>query len=468
MRRPTLALLLGCLLLVAGASALDGYDYYQTIEYAACDQEIYQQDIIIHRTTGTAYNETAGGLETWHIYVGEHCQADYDDIRFTNSTGAELAYYLWPDYDAESARLTVRLEGADAAGSLFVWYGNPTATTTSDENNVFLLFDNFDGESLDTSIWTNSGNSGGVTIENGEAIIRASASSGVNHNRYITSANPLSDSVSVFIRAKYQTAGLYGLNIAVGRSARNHYGSPYIGASYYETLAGGLVRGWGQDSTNLGGSVAVTNYNVYRFDIYDSKADYWLNGNQIFSNRPISFSTFPYVELYVSTWDSGNTVRLYVDYVLVRTYSATPPAATTFSGEQETAAPPMTPIPTRPRATEPIDNVSTSLVDDLINSLGGETVPEPGNDTINWTGLISTIAGAYTSVLGPLAYTLIFSIPFLMMWITQRDMTLPGLVGALFGLFIIVRLPAEFHLVAVTFIAISIVAVVYSLVKERV
>ena len=71
-------------------------------------------------------------------------------------------------------------------------------------------------------------------------------------------------------------------------------------------------------------------------------------------------------------------------------------------------------------------------------------------------------------MLGPLAYTLIFSIPFLMMWITQRDMTLPGLVGALFGLFIIVRLPAEFHLVAVTFIAISIVAVVYSLVKERV
>ncbi len=132
------------------------------------------------------------------------------------------------------------------------------------------------------------------------------------------------------------------------------------------------------------------------------------------------------------------------------------------------AADNMTPIPTRPRANESIDNVSTSLVDDLINSLGGETVPEPGEDTINWTGLISTIGGAYTSILGPLAYTLIFSIPFLMMWITQRDMTLPGLVGALFGLFIIVRLPAEFHLVAVTFIAISIVAVVYSLVKERV
>ena len=130
MRRSALALLLGCLLLVAGASALDGYDYYQTIEYAACDQETYQQDIVIHRSTGTAYNETAGGLETWHIFVGEHCREDYGDIRFTNSTG-DLAYYLWPDYDSSSARFAVRLEGADAAGEVTAWYGNSSAATTS-------------------------------------------------------------------------------------------------------------------------------------------------------------------------------------------------------------------------------------------------------------------------------------------------------------------------------------------------
>ncbi|MDI6720443.1 MAG: DUF2341 domain-containing protein [Methanomicrobiales archaeon] len=367
-RRSALALLLGCLLLVAGASALDGYDYYQTIEYAACDQETYQQDIVIHRTTGTAYNETAGGLEVWHIYVGDHCREDYGDVRFTNSTGAELAYYLWPDYDSSSARFCVRLEGADAAGEVTIWYGAPSAATTSDGNNVFLLFDNFDGESLDTSIWTNNGNSGGVTIENGEAIIWASASSGGVHNRYITSANPLSDSISVSIRAKYQTAGRYGLNIAVGKSARDHYGSPSIGASYFECRKPSISRGWHQDSTNLGGSVDVTNYNEYRFDIYDSKADYWLNGNQIFSNRPISFSTFPYVELYVSTWDSGNTVRLYVDYVLVRAYSATPPAALTFNGEQETAAPPVTAFTATPLAgLAPLTVQFTDL------SIGGPT-----------------------------------------------------------------------------------------------
>ena len=75
------------LLSLAPVSALTGYGYYQTINYAATDQAVYQQDIVIHRSTGTAYNETAGGLETWHIYVGEHCREDYGDIRFNRLKG---------------------------------------------------------------------------------------------------------------------------------------------------------------------------------------------------------------------------------------------------------------------------------------------------------------------------------------------------------------------------------------------
>jgi hypothetical protein len=145
MRRIALSLILGCLLLVSGASALDGYSYYQTIDYAATGVETYQQDLVIHRTTGTAYNETSGGLETWHIYVGDHCLEDYGDVRFTNSTGAELAYYLWPGYTNSSARFCVRLENATAAGTLVVHYGNPTATTTSNGSATYYLFDHFDG-----------------------------------------------------------------------------------------------------------------------------------------------------------------------------------------------------------------------------------------------------------------------------------------------------------------------------------
>ena len=54
LRRLALALLLS-LALVAGASALDGYAHSQTVEYAACDQAVYQQDVVILKI-----------LSSWH------------------------------------------------------------------------------------------------------------------------------------------------------------------------------------------------------------------------------------------------------------------------------------------------------------------------------------------------------------------------------------------------------------------
>jgi PKD repeat protein len=114
MRRPALALLLGCLLLVAGASALDGYDYYQTIEYAACDQEIYQQDIIIHRSAGTAYNETAGGI-----------------------LEAIIDFFTWWIPESESSGTVTTLseeESSDIPGTNITAVPTVDPTTTPEEN----------------------------------------------------------------------------------------------------------------------------------------------------------------------------------------------------------------------------------------------------------------------------------------------------------------------------------------------
>ena len=110
--------------------------YSTRILFSGCDEEVYQQDLVIHRTAGRDHEEEAGGLKVWHIYLGSKCRADYGDLRFSDRYGRELAYYLWPDHDAESARFTVRLEGATSAGGLTVWYGNPTAATTSDGDAV--------------------------------------------------------------------------------------------------------------------------------------------------------------------------------------------------------------------------------------------------------------------------------------------------------------------------------------------
>jgi len=309
MRRPTLALLLGCLLLVAGVSALDGYDYYQTIEYAACDQEIYQQDIIIHRSAGTAYNETAGGLETWHIFVGDHCQADYDDVRFTNSTGAELAYYLWPDYDSSSARFCVRLEGATSAGTLTVYYGSPGTTTTSDGDGTYFLFDNFDEDTLNTTKWTSTGSisiSGGILTISNAGKIRSTGTFGNKHT-FMARAKvaPVSQNWVGWLNTPSGTFAIFQYTTSsrchVSFTSDHNNAAPIDFAGEFHTFE--IRRG---SST------------IFLID----------GGNSITVAQSSTAQIRVTCEIY-----SGIQTML-VDWVAVRAYSATPPASLDFSGEQ--------------------------------------------------------------------------------------------------------------------------------------
>ncbi|MFA7121387.1 MAG: DUF2341 domain-containing protein, partial [Bacilli bacterium] len=108
------------------------WKHSRRIDYSGCDQAAHQQDLVIHRTAGRDYEEAAGGIKIWHIFIGPKCRQDYGDLRFAGGNARELSYYLLPDYDSTAARFAVWLEGATGGGVLEVHYGNPSATTTSD------------------------------------------------------------------------------------------------------------------------------------------------------------------------------------------------------------------------------------------------------------------------------------------------------------------------------------------------
>jgi PKD repeat protein len=332
MRRTALALLLGCLLLVAGVSAIDGYDYYQTIEYAACDQEIYQQDIVIHRSTGTAYNETSGGLETWHIYVGDHCLEDYGDIRFTNSTGAELAYYLWPDYSSESARFAVRLEGATSAGAVTAHYGNSTATTTSNGGATYWFFDDYS----DPATLANYTERYYATwsrlqykeIANGRLHL---GWGGSGYGSALLYADCPLSSGQFRVEAMFQATGSVSYyrqqkEIGLTTPTTPTYVSTGSSAADFSGFGGTVIAMPGD-----GGQTAPAGSTGH--------AEYTLG------------STTRYPGIWIQDV-SSTTLRseIWIDHILVRTYSAAPPAALTFSGEQEAAAPPITAFTATPAA----------------------------------------------------------------------------------------------------------------------
>lgn len=343
MRRPALALLLGCLLLVAGVSALDGYEYYQTIEYAGCDQEIYQQDIVVHRTTGTAYEEAVGGLETWHIFVGEHCREDYGDIRFTNSTGAELTYYLWPDYSSSSARFAVRLEGATSAGTLTAHYGNPSAETTSDGDATYEFFDHFDGTEIDPLKWT---------VYEGSPYMRDGTIVCPSVSR-IYSKNPINLNSAAVARSKLSTMGANYIGLIavkeVAPSSKGVYG--YAVITHSSKIQGhNIYEGYHETYTDFGTAEYSNEYYITEIRRAGSTNHYkTTDKNGVVKTGSSSVDSSSNTQGYFCLLGyNGGTLTM--DWILVRAYSATPPAATTFSGEQETTSPPATAFTATPTA----------------------------------------------------------------------------------------------------------------------
>ena len=72
----------------------------------------------------------------------------------------------------------------------------------------------------------------------------------------------------------------------------------------------------------------------------------------------------------------------------------------------------------------------------------------------------------YEDTWGNIALVIIFAIPFIMAWIMGGNITLPSVMGLITGGFILWRLPEQYQMLAIGFIAMSAIAIIYSLLKE--
>lgn len=301
------------------------WKYSRRINYSGCDQEVYQQDIVIHRSTGRDYEETSGDLKIWHIYVGLQCRADYGDLRFTDRRGRELAYYLWPDYDAESARFTVRLEGATSAGSLCVWYGNPSATTTSDPDSTYTIFDQFN--TLDLTKWVVS-NPGGASVTDG--ILTVNPLFANHYSDGICSVMPVTGAgTRTEFRARFRESNNNALVGVCGNNDTSLDQSTRIDSVSAFHWQAGLIMALLESGTEISRSILSKRetWADYRFDIRSDGSIFCSYNN----GAPVSMGASANLTGDVYFRIAGYAHAAYdgpidLDYVTVRAYSATPPS----------------------------------------------------------------------------------------------------------------------------------------------
>ena len=305
---------------------MQGYTYFFPIAYSATDQVTYQQDVVIHRSEGTSYEETVGDFNVWHVYVGNRCKSDYGDIRFTDASGNALAYYLWPDYDSSSARFTVRLEGADSDGSLFLWYGNPTAATTSNETATYYLHDLFEGSAINGAKWSHV-----LAYMVSEGYLQKTET-GNNANSYLYTDVSLPPA---WVAEAHVVNGME-LNRRGGFAifdAETHYWAAYIdprSLSWWVQATDGTFStenrvGWPTTP------ISATQEYLYRVQYVSGVATGSVinpTTGEILTSGSTQMTPNGRVGFHI--YDAGTQIA----DILIRAYSATPPAATAFGPEQ--------------------------------------------------------------------------------------------------------------------------------------
>lgn len=151
---------------------LDGWQYRKshTVNETPGADAGYQIALKVYYGSGTDGAETLSGLTFGKVYCDYCVQPDFDDVRFTLSDGETLLPY-WIESIAEEnyAIFWVKVTGnlTDSAQTLYIYYGNADASTTSDGTQVFELFDDFNDDSFNTNLWNESG-VGTLTESNGD------------------------------------------------------------------------------------------------------------------------------------------------------------------------------------------------------------------------------------------------------------------------------------------------------------
>jgi hypothetical protein len=122
----------------------------------------YQVRLIVHQGSGT---DTGND-----VYLSDHCKDDFGDVRFTSGDGImELNYWLESYTSGNEATFWVRVADdlSSSNATVYVYYGNSGASTTSDGANTFPdLFTDFLGDSLPSGWEVDGDTVGSMVIEN--------------------------------------------------------------------------------------------------------------------------------------------------------------------------------------------------------------------------------------------------------------------------------------------------------------
>jgi hypothetical protein len=140
----TISIVLLCFVLAASISIASAYDID--------GEEFTNRKLITIDNTGNANTLTNYQLKITVNYEPE-MRPGFDDLRFTDSGGNVLNYWVEDSIPSTSATVWVRVNSIPGGETTAMWmyYGNPSASSLSDGDATFDIFEDFD---VDDGEWS--------------------------------------------------------------------------------------------------------------------------------------------------------------------------------------------------------------------------------------------------------------------------------------------------------------------------
>jgi hypothetical protein len=285
----------------------------------------------------TVTNNTATELTDYQIQIDveydSDMQSDFDDLRFISSSDVELSYWIESKTDEVSAVVWVKVDSIPASDStvVYMYYGNPSASSTSNGDNTFIFFDDFDGLAIDETKWTIT-NATGWSVSGGEL-------KGTNTSGRLTSVSTYSEGITLEISHRYVTRPSGGYMVGgFWLTTSNSFGYLSHSTDNYRNNGSWVAIGTpAPGSTNLFTQINVKTTALV--DLYVSNYD-TAEVYKSYPNISNNVASEPIVLGYRYDNSNGNQgYEAYWDWIRIRSYAATEPSITTTAEETPTSVP---------------------------------------------------------------------------------------------------------------------------------
>lgn len=236
-------------------------------------------------------------------------QADFDDIRFTAANGVTELDYWCEDYTASTDAI-FWVEVADNLNTtqeIYMYYGNDAVSTTSDGDDTFLFFDDFNDASIDPAKWTEDG-----ATESGGYLSLAVG------NKWLGSVDHVQSGTAIEARTKQAGARKHNLGYANTWAVSN---PQWI----HHAFDGDTFMYEGNTDTGTK-SYPLDTYcieSIYWKDVDEGEYDVDRAGRQDRDDADIPDSD---MHVGAQTWGSS-TAAYIIDWIFVRSWIETEPIA---------------------------------------------------------------------------------------------------------------------------------------------